>query len=452
MATDPWTMVSEPSRRIAVVDSYRDGFFHWRRPPWIRMEIVSKYQAVMAAVIFLNAVFIGIEAEWKLAHQNQESPPTFRGVSILFTCIFTVELVMNLVYQQMYYFSRRSPDFWWNAFDAVIVFLCLVDEIILVAGVESSNLSDVSALRLLRIMRLVRIMRIIRAVRFVKDLRVMVQGIMASMQSILWALVVLLLIMYTFTISIAVSMEALLGDVRAEGDYLDAELAALFGSVTSIMCYLFMCITGGIDWHEVALPLTRLSPFYGVGFAFYIALSVFAVFNVITGVFVENSTKLVHNDEDDMIMDELESRQQWYTSIEKIFNKMDHNGNGSIEREDFLEMIKDKRAQALFTKLGFPVTPENAPGIFGMLDFDGDGGISYAEFEAGVYRLHGGAKSIDMAKLLVRVDQCAKGMEELMRGLLPEDQLAQIQPLKSRKSLLTGKTASLKPERIRYGK
>lgn len=138
-----------------------------------------------------------------------------------------------------------------------------------------------------------------------------------------------------------------------------------------------------------------------------------------------------------MIMEELEARQHWYSSIEKIFNQIDHDGTGTIEREDFLEMIKDRRAQALFHKLGFPVTPENATGIFGLLDFDGDGGISYDEFEAGVYRLHGGAKSIDMARLLVRVDQCARGMEELMHGLLSEEHLERIQP-HVRKSILTG--------------
>lgn len=72
--------------------------------------------------------------------------------------------------------------------------------------------------------------------------------------------------------------------------FASAEL--LLQSLIAIMCGLFMCITGGMDWIAFAKPLTEVNLMLGVAFAFFVALSLFAVFNVITGVFVENANKL----------------------------------------------------------------------------------------------------------------------------------------------------------------
>merc|ERR1712070_1067652 len=109
----------------------------------------------------------------------------------------------------------------------------------------------------------------------------MVAGILASLKVVLWAMVVLLLIVYLFGVVIAITIpdDTQLLAVDQEGDRF------LFGSLAAIMCALFMSITGGVDWIIIARPLNEESIFLGVAFAFFVALSMFAVFNVITGLF-----------------------------------------------------------------------------------------------------------------------------------------------------------------------
>ena len=45
--------------------------------------------------------------------------------------------------------------------------------------------------------------------------------------------------------------------------------------------------------------------------------------------------------------------------------------------------------------------PKKSVVIVSMLDFDGDETLTFEELKQGIFRLHGSAKSIDMATLLV---------------------------------------------------
>merc|ERR1719183_684233 len=80
---------------------------------------------------------------------------------------------------------------------------------------------------------------------------------------------------------------------------------------------------------------------------------------------------------------------------------MDEGGEGAIGVTEFEAIVEDEQVQALFGKLGVDVSGETAKGFFQMIDFDDDGWISLEEFCSGIYRLHGTAKSIDMAQVIV---------------------------------------------------
>merc|ERR1712232_113726 len=76
-------------------------------------------------------------------------------------------------------------------------------------------------------------------------------------------------------------------------------------------------------------------------------------------------------------------------------------------------MVADPHAQALFRKLGVDVDSENAGRVFRMLDLNSSQVLSFDEFKAGIYRMHGGAKSIDIATLLVRTDHLTRQLNKL---------------------------------------
>merc|ERR1712151_48339 len=76
----------------------------------------------------------------------------------------------------------------------------------------------------------------------------------------------------------------------------------------------------------------------------------------------------------------------------------DTDGGGEICRREFKALFADQRVRAWLAEMGLDV--REAEGLFSLLD-DGDGLISFDEFISGVLRLRGGAKTLDLATLLL---------------------------------------------------
>jgi hypothetical protein len=245
----------------------------------------------------------------------------------------------------------------------------------------------------------------------------MVNGIMASLKVVVWAMMVLFLIDFNFAVVIAIFIQ----DEKIIVEY-DDRSYLMFHSLGGIMSGLFMSVTGGVDWIIIAGPLTEINIFLGIAFAFYVSLSMFVVFNVITGLVVEYANNYMAHDEDEMFLHDTEDRQAWNDVFESAFRRVDADGSGSINQKEFLEMVSDERSAALFRKLGIDVRPENATRIFRLLGRR-DGPrlghlhkeLSFDEFKAGIYRIQGSARSIDIATLLVRTAFLAHSMKSLMQ-------------------------------------
>jgi hypothetical protein len=329
-------------------------------------------------------------------------------LDMTFTTIFTLEVIIKIGAYGLYTYSCKNPDFSWNTFDTLIVVLCIADEVLTRLAVKAGA----GMLSILRILRLARIMRIVRSIRFVRDLRVMIAGIIASGKSSVWALLLLAVIQYL----IAIILMVLVGE-KTPNDLRDVDLDMMTKGLMHFIGYMFLSITGGIDWAEIVLPLFAITKLGAFLFALYVAFALFCVLNILTGVFVENATKLSARDEDNMIMDELEVREAWKKSFRQIFQPVMDEEDGLITEAAFIYTVDDENVQALFAKLGVDVTPDNAKGLFAMLDFDHKGVISMDEFQSGIWRMHGEAKSIDMAQVLVHNAKILHCLEELVSGI-----------------------------------
>ncbi|CAE7194956.1 unnamed protein product, partial [Symbiodinium sp. CCMP2456] len=56
-------------------------------------------------------------------------------------------------------------------------------------------------------------------------------------------------------------------------------------SVGESMLTLFLSITGGISWQDALAPLREISALAATAYLAYIIIAVFAILNVVTGVF-----------------------------------------------------------------------------------------------------------------------------------------------------------------------
>merc|ERR1719321_1522484 len=69
-------------------------------------------------------------------------------------------------------------------------------------------------------------------------------------------------------------------------------ISADFGSVAVVMRSLFFSVTGGNDWSIYHTTIKELGPAYDYLYIFFIAFTLIAFFNVITGVFAEKAMTL----------------------------------------------------------------------------------------------------------------------------------------------------------------
>jgi len=274
----------------------------------------------------------------------------------------------------------------WNVFDSIVVGMQLVEEVLSATQLDASSM-NFSFTRVLRILRLVRVMRIARILRLIRELRTLVASISNSLKSLGWTVLLLLLMIY----SVSLYLTQLVSDHSIESDpnvtsVWAAELTFWYGSVFRSMLTLFQAITGGVDWDTVVRPLMgEISPWIAPVFALYVAFSVLAMMNVVTGVFVESVLLSAKQDKDSLVIN----------NAREIFRTLDDN---MMTLDDFGDLLKTSQMQEFFK--GMDVNAEDAEFVFRLMDADKSGQICAQEFLDSCVRLRGPARVLECAMLI----------------------------------------------------
>jgi len=368
------------------------------------------FDLFFACVILTNAVFIGIEVQYGL--DNPEEPHwIFTVCRNIYTVLFSIELFLRLGAQRFRFFC--GEDRRWNSLDTLIVVASwweLLVEIQLAfdpQDEESSNFAGITGirtLRIIRITRLVKVARLARVLRFIMALRTLTQSIIYTLKSLMWAMVLLVLIVYTFgvlfTQVVNDAMGTSDGPFSVDDDSLDAAKAAAgvyFGSLPKSMLSLAMSISGGVSWEQVLAPLEVISTFWVIMYLFYIAFSTLAVLNVVTGVFCQSAIESAQSDHDMVIQSILNNKEAHIEKIKMLFTEIDAAESGVITFQMFQDRIMSQEVKTYFESIDLDVW--DAWTFFKLLDNDEGGAVEIEEFLLGCLRLRGNAKAMDIAKL-----------------------------------------------------
>mmetsp|Transcript_56055 Transcript_56055/g.126489 ORF Transcript_56055/g.126489 Transcript_56055/m.126489 type:complete len:611 (-) Transcript_56055:99-1931(-) len=358
----------------------------------------SEFDQVTGVFIVINAIMIGVQTEYMSQHDLDTSPWFFRMSELAFAVVFTLELLLRLCVYRFEFFTM--PGWKWNLFDSVVVGLQLVEmalhHLTSVFASVSINLNFAS-LRILRILRLIRIIRLVRVLRLVAELRRIVFSFVASLRPFCVTFLLLLMVIYITS----VYLTQLILDHRTNHDVNPASREALdqyFRTLGRTALTLFESVAGGLSWDSAVAPLiVEVSPIMGVVFPLFIAFTVFACANVITGVFVESLLNNTKESKD----------RHTVNSLRDVFKSADADGSGSLSWEEFQEHMHDAKVEELFTDLDMHMS--QAEGMFRLLDYKGDGALDMEDFVQGCLRLRGPAKGVDVGLL----------MEEIRRATAP---------------------------------
>jgi len=350
----------------------------------------AAFHLACGAAIVANAIFIGILTDISARHSAMVppvgDPEWFVTVNQIFAAIYVAEVVLRVVAKRWDFVL--GPDWKWNVFDFGLAAYSLTEELL-------SGFSLTYA-RLLRGFRMVRVLRVIRVMRLFRELRLMVCSIIQSLVSLSWALLLLLLIMYLFTI---LFMHAATQYLH-EGGLPEVRelLIEWYGSVGKTMYSLLLAISGGIDWSDIVVPLHEISLWYQVLFCFYVLFVIIGVLNVLTSAFVQRACELSRLDRDLVIQSEMVSNESFLADMKGIFEEVDTEGTGCIDWPQFHAFIHNEQVQAYFATQQLDTS--DARELFNLLDQDGDGEVCIEEFILGCKKLRGQAKSSDVATLM----------------------------------------------------
>jgi voltage-gated sodium channel len=374
----------------------------------------TRFELLSGAVIIANVVAMGIQANERIRDPHPSCDLVWHLVNLGFNVFFVIELALRLGA-----FGRRflkGKDKGWNCFDMVIVGCGVIEEIVqwsivLKGKCDASGEfgAGIDAVRVIRVLRLMRLGRVIRVMHHFSELRIMVRSVLVCLAPLCWACILLLLIQWCFgvffcTLAADHISSNLNGKSPAEQDswLQEGEVATLskyWGSLWMALYTLFLSVTNGLDWQAAADSLSIIGWHPYIFYILYIALTSFAVLNVVTGVFVENAMKIALRDRDLQVQVQLEQRKKIMERLLSVFNEADYDRDGTISWDDFEAHIGDPKVQAFFSHL--ELGGADAGRLFRLLDRNGNGKVDAEEFVTGCLILRGGAKTMDVAAVML---------------------------------------------------
>ena len=166
------------------------------------------FDVFFACVVLLNSILIGVDVENTLSCRDQPvcdaRPAWLQATQISCTVLFVLELVIRVTASGIQIFC--SEDWLWILLDVLIVALSVWEIVVDIALLVEPNqeamsegVSGIASLKAFRIIRLTRILKtaqLMRVFRFVMALRTLVQSVLHTMKALMWALLLLLLIVY----------------------------------------------------------------------------------------------------------------------------------------------------------------------------------------------------------------------------------------------------------------
>eukprot|EP00931_Biecheleriopsis_adriatica_P102912 TRINITY_DN77815_c0_g1_i1.p1 TRINITY_DN77815_c0_g1~~TRINITY_DN77815_c0_g1_i1.p1 ORF type:complete len:654 (+),score=136.59 TRINITY_DN77815_c0_g1_i1:34-1962(+) len=380
-------------------------------PPWralaVKIAASVKFQVLFTIAIVTNCILIGVQVEYTAVVQDEPTPYAFFVLNVVYTILFTIELVVNLAAQGCRMFWYTS-DWYWHCLDLFIVIFSLteiaIDVMIQSSDVGSMSTGQLRIIRVLRIARMARVAKIMRVVKALRSLRTLCYSIMCTLKSLAWALVLVGLIVYVFAILFTDAVVSHLAENPGPWDVDSSEflLNRYFGTLHRSMHCLFRCMSGGITWNEAAEALSTISWLWVYMFTAFISFCCFAVLNVMTGVFCQSALESAQRDQEIAVQNVMLNRQRFEDMLMDLFQQIDEDGSGRITISEFEDHFQDEAVRCLLHSLELEVG--DAWTLFMMLDQDGDHDIDAEEFLDGCMHLKGNAKAIEVAKLKRRTE------------------------------------------------
>lgn len=348
-------------------------------------------------------------------------------IQTIFNLWYLIEILLRITSEGVPRFFI-SKNWAWNLFDLGMMLLVVFE----LALEKFSTGSAVMGrfLRTLRVLRIVRTMRIMRLLRYIREFRKMIFAIAATLPTLMWSMLLLVIFMYMFSICFTQAVADFIREDDEKGRVADADarkaLAHHWGSIFESMHSLYMSISGGISWGLLSEPLLRIHWSMVALFLLYVTTSLFGVLNVVSAIFVESALHSTKHYRDLLLQEKMHEKETYAKHMREVFNQIDVDGSGEINCDEMEHFLADENLRSYLEALEIDLVDSRC--LFKLLDHDDSGVIDINEFCEGCLRLKGEAKSFDIHymlyenhKMMVKWRKFMEHVEDQLQFLNPTD-------------------------------
>ncbi|CEL92820.1 unnamed protein product [Vitrella brassicaformis CCMP3155] len=481
---------------------------------WQLFALGPTLETLSFSIILLNCIAVGLETSLRAQRAQRQSDEENPGEDwrehrywedvlriIQYCCLasFVVEIAFKLVaLGGKYFFTDR-----YNTIDLFILLITVPPWVIAWiiyrkhgGGGEHYATQAWRKLVILRVFRALRLARVLRHTAFFKELWMLTSGITYSLKTLLWGAFITALLLYVFAVFGTTMIahapmyrdclqlrdeddpectnprkccvlklkdgEDITREEAYEREYeRDWRVQDHFGTVVQSMKTLFGIMTLD-DWGETVEEVIETQPWMWLFFASFIAVSVFALTNLITAVLVESATHIAR--EDEAIEKERAFTKLRRTLMRLIDDFYDHGLHaGAPTRSSGTPLTHDVDMVSRATLRKVIASPElkpllkvyevHEPELALLVEelFDGRSHqtIRVDEFIFGVQNLRGPAKSKDLLHLMGNINANKEAiikMHNEHKSLLRAQQrqvMASINELRDTLAVLSRDTCSI---------
>mgnify|MGYP002803557489 FL=1 len=395
---DWWHRIREPTRH-----GYLVQLLHSRA-----------FQNMSMFAILANAVWVTYLTDWSLKNPLEGNPAEFWYVDFAFTVFFFIETTLRLIVHRLFFFVNDNAG--WNVLDFVLVFISVAELAFSVVSGRETN-GTVTYLRVLRLCKFARILRSLKVITAFRELNMMMESFRACLAAMFWSLVLLIFIVFVSALLFA---QGVADGIQAIGLSMPPEQQDLvmehFGSVLKTMLSLYMAVTGGNDWSLYYSILGQLGSFYHFLFIAYTFFSSFAIFNILTGIFVERAVAASMPDREQQILIERRKLLEQATELRDLFSCIDLDCSGFISFDEFVSCMKNPRIVAYMSSVG--VSVHDVQHLFKIVANENDE-VDIDRFVDGCMAIKGSASALDMQKQLYYMQSVTKTLSTWERHYWP---------------------------------
>eukprot|EP00927_Polykrikos_kofoidii_P018004 TRINITY_DN1826_c0_g1_i2.p1 TRINITY_DN1826_c0_g1~~TRINITY_DN1826_c0_g1_i2.p1 ORF type:complete len:529 (+),score=85.08 TRINITY_DN1826_c0_g1_i2:105-1589(+) len=373
------------------------------------------FSSAVTGIILLNTLVMSMEADMP------DLVDLWAVVDNIFLGFFVCELSSRLIYFRFRFFTDPL-DRGWNIFDFSIVMMGVLDQWVkpLVIDESEGGSAGGGAAKMILILRTLRILRVLRAIRLFKNLKalyLMMQGLIASLQSVMWVGVLFLLLMLVSSIFLT----NIVGKQSAEFED-PAAIEGWFGTIASTMDTLFVYLTCD-DWSTSARMVNDSMPLMEIFWVFYMFLGTFTLLSLLTGLMADKMNEVREESEDRADMAAEAQMEQKLVRVEKLFQQ-NSAGDGKLTLNEFHDLMSDAAFQAELKELKIDLGGgSSADSVYMAFDRTGDGNMNWRDFQYGLIKMSSSEVKrrdvcflegalINLAKIMMKIQPSQKELEK----------------------------------------